>query len=419
MTTHPTPGDPAWLRQEEHSLFAFATASAVSDGFGWLDTRGELVTERPTETWICARMTHVFALADLRGEPRAGRLADHGVRALASGPLRDAEHGGWHEAVPGDPRSEGHDQRARKGAYPHAFVVLAAASATVAGRPGARNLLTQALEVIEEHFWDEEAGALRESWDHAWTSTEDYRGANSNMHAVEAFLAAADATGDHRWARRALRIAERLVHGVAREHGWRLPEHFTPDWQPLPDYNRDRPDHPFRPFGSTTGHLLEWSRLLVHLAVALRAVGDPVPAWLDTDARALFDHATERGWAADGSDGFPYTLDWSDTPVVRERMHWVVAEATMAAWALDHHFGTADRSKLYDRWWRYAAHHHVDTDHGGWHHELAPEGRPAGGVWSGKPDTYHAYQAVLLPQGGLAPSVAGGLLPTTPPGRNP
>lgn len=419
MTTHPTPGDPAWLRQEEHSLFAFATASAVSDGFGWLDTRGELVTERPTETWICARMTHVFALADLRGEPRAGRLADHGVRALASGPLRDAEHGGWHEAVPGDPRSEGHDQRARKGAYPHAFVVLAAASATVAGRPGARNLLTQALEVIEEHFWDEEAGALRESWDHAWTSTEDYRGANSNMHAVEAFLAAADATGDHRWARRALRIAERLVHGVAREHGWRLPEHFTPDWQPLPDYNRDRPDHPFRPFGSTTGHLLEWSRLLVHLAVALRAAGDPVPAWLDTDARALFDHATERGWAADGSDGFPYTLDWSDTPVVRERMHWVVAEATMAAWALDHHFGTADRSKLYDRWWRYAAHHHVDTDHGGWHHELAPEGRPAGGVWSGKPDTYHAYQAVLLPQGGLAPSVAGGLLPTTPPGRNP
>ncbi|MBE3001771.1 AGE family epimerase/isomerase [Nocardiopsis sp. HNM0947] len=418
MTPHPAPGATAWLRQEEHSLFAFATASAVPDGFGWLDTRGAVVDDRPTETWITARMTHVFSLADLRGEPRAGRLADHGVRALASGLLHDADHGGWHDAVPGDAGSEGRDQRARKGAYPHAFVVLAAASATVAGRPGARELLTRALGVIEEHFWDEDAGALLESWDPAWTTTEDYRGANSNMHAVEAFLAAADATGDHRWTRRALRIAERLVHGVAREHGWRLPEHFTPDWQPLPDYNRDEPDHPFRPYGSTTGHLMEWSRLLVHLAVALEQAGEPVPPWLEIDARALYDHAAERGWGTDGNDGFPYTLDWADTPVVRERMHWVAAEATLAAWALDRRFGEDARAGHYDRWWRYAARHHVDTEHGGWHHELDPEGRPAGGVWSGKPDTYHAYQAVLLPQGTLAPSVAGGLLPTTTPGGN-
>ncbi|WP_026118641.1 AGE family epimerase/isomerase [Nocardiopsis salina] len=419
MTPHPAPGAAAWLRQEEHSLYAFARASAVPDGFGWLDTRGAVVDDRPTETWITARMTHVFALADLRGEPRAGRLADHGVRELATGPLRDADHGGWHEAVPGEPGSEGHRQRARKGAYPHAFVVLAAASATVAGRPGARDLLARALGVIEEHFWDEDAGALLESWDRAWTTTEEYRGANSNMHAVEAFLAAADATGDHRWTLRALRIAERLVHGVAREHGWRLPEHFTPDWQPLPDYNRDQPDHPFRPYGSTTGHLLEWSRLLVHLAVALEQAGEDVPSWLEADARALYDHAAERGWRTDGNDGFPYTLDWADNPVVRERMHWVAAEATLAAWALDHRFGEHGRADHYDRWWRYAARHHVDTEHGGWHHELGPEGRPADGVWSGKPDTYHAYQAVLMPQGVLAPSVAGGLVPATTPGGNP
>ena len=40
-----------------------------------------------------------------------------------------------------------------------------------------------------------------------WTVTEDYRGANSSMHMVEAFLAAAAATGDASWADRALRIA--------------------------------------------------------------------------------------------------------------------------------------------------------------------------------------------------------------------
>src|SRR5512146_3295993 len=36
--------------------------------------------------------------------------------------------------------------------------------------------------------------------------TEPYRGANSNMHSVEAYLAAGDATGDRVWHERALSI---------------------------------------------------------------------------------------------------------------------------------------------------------------------------------------------------------------------
>ena len=80
------------------------------------------------------------------------------------------------------------------------------------------------------------------------------------MHAAEAFLAVGDATGDPAWHRRALRIVERLVRGVARAHGWRLPEHFDAQWRPVPAYNEDRPRDPFRPYGVTPGHALEWSR---------------------------------------------------------------------------------------------------------------------------------------------------------------
>ncbi|WP_150241661.1 AGE family epimerase/isomerase [Nocardiopsis quinghaiensis] len=415
-STHPAPGSPEWLREEERRLCGFAAGSAVSDGFGWLDADGR-VEDRPVAAWITARMTHVFSLAHLRGAADAGRLADHGVAALAKGPLHDADAGGWFDQVPAvsgpDASRERSHELPRKSAYEHAFVVLAASTATAAGRPGARDLLDEALRVMDARFWEESAGALRESWDSRWTATEEYRGANSNMHAVEAFLAAADATGDHLWTRRALSVAERLIHGVAAAHDWRLPEHFTPGWKPVPDYNRDQPDHPFRPFGSTTGHLLEWARLLVHLEIALTRAGGPVPSWLRTDAESLFANAVRRGWAVDGADGFVYTLDWEDRPVVRERMHWVVAEATMAAWALGEHTGESSYTDLYDRWWAYADRHHVDRERGSWHHELDSGNRPAGGVWSGKPDVYHAYQATLLPQVGLSTSLAAALPPAS------
>src|SRR5215212_351106 len=74
-------------------------------------------------------MTHVFALAALRGRPGAGPLVDRGLAAL-TGPFRDAEHGGWFSSL----TSDGAPAATGKSAYDHAFVVLAAASATAAGR---------------------------------------------------------------------------------------------------------------------------------------------------------------------------------------------------------------------------------------------------------------------------------------------
>ena len=56
---------------------------------------------------------------------------------------------------------------------------------------------------------------MRESFARDWSQEEAYRGANSNMHSTEAFLALADVTGDARWLDRALRIVERVIHGHA------------------------------------------------------------------------------------------------------------------------------------------------------------------------------------------------------------
>jgi mannose/cellobiose epimerase-like protein (N-acyl-D-glucosamine 2-epimerase family) len=222
------------------------------------------------------------------------------------------------------------------------------------------------------------------------------------MHGVEAILAAADAlqpTDPQAAARlraQALRATERVVHGWARERNWRLPEHFTPDWAPLPDYNRDRPADPFRPYGVTVGHQFEWSRLALHLRAALGTPGHECPEWLLEDAVGLFDAAATRGWAADGADGFPYTLDWVDRPVVTARMHWVLCEAVAAAMVLAEATGEQRFRDLAVRWRAHGERVFADPATGSWHHELTPAGDVGSGTWIGQPDAYHLAQMLLL-----------------------
>ena len=72
-------------------LLDFAARSRLPEGgFGYLGDDGRVLADRPVETWIVARMTHVFGLAHLLGRPGADELVRHGVAALTDGPLRDA-----------------------------------------------------------------------------------------------------------------------------------------------------------------------------------------------------------------------------------------------------------------------------------------------------------------------------------------
>ncbi|CAN5207773.1 hypothetical protein BH18ACT9_BH18ACT9_19230 [soil metagenome] len=401
MTWLGSPVHARWLEGECDRLLEFSrSARHPGGGFAWLDVAGVPQLDRPVELWVTCRMTHVFSLGHLMGRPGCGPLVDHGLAAL-DGSFRDDVNGGWYAAVP----AAGPGSR-EKSAYEHAFVVLAASSATCAGRPGAADLLDSALSVMLDRFWDEEHGMVVEQWDETFSALDGYRGVNANMHTVEAFLAAADVTGDQTLRERALRIVTRVVHELGPGHSWRLPEHFDSSWTPNLDYNLDTPAHAFRPFGATVGHWLEWARLAVHLDAAL---GSSAPAWLREDAVALFDAAVRDGWAADGADGFVYTVDWEGRPVVRERMHWVAAEATATAAVLHMTTGDPSYEEWYRAWWDHIGAVFLDRRLGSWHHELDPENRPGGVVWRGKPDTYHAMQAMLIPRLPLSPSMATAL----------
>ncbi len=381
----------AWLRQERERLLDFAKGSRDSrGGFGWLDDHGVIDPTPGIQLWITARMTHVFALAQLEGKPGAAAFVDHGVAGLMD-TLRDSSDDGWYHSLAGpQPDATG------KHNYAHAFVILAASSACAAGHPDGQALLAHALAVHTAHFWDEAKGLTKENFARDWTQEERYRGVNSAMHTVEAYLAASDVTGDTTYLSRAVSITARVVNGFARHHDWLLPEHFTRRWEPLLEYNADQPAHPFRPYGVTIGHLLEWSRLTLQVEAAAAAAGLEALPWARPAAVALYDEAVASGWNADGAEGFVYTIDYARRPVVRSRMHWVVAEAIGAAAALAHVTGEERFERDYIAWWDYATRYLIDLDKGSWRHELDEHNRPAASVWSGKPDVYHAYQATLF-----------------------
>ena len=326
-------------------------------------------------------------------------------RALR-GRFRDQEHGGWYAKV----GAEG-PTTTDKTAYEHAFVVLAAASATAAGRPGGRELLDEALDVLLEHFWDDDFGMVVEQWDESFSTLDPYRGVNANMHTVEALLSAADVLDDPGLRDRALRILTRVVHELAASHEWRIPEHFDESWTPILEYNRDDAGRPV-PARTARRSGTGWSgrgwRCTCAPGWAMQH-----PDWLLDDARSLFDASVREGWAVDGADGFVYTVDWSGQPVVRERMHWVAAEATAAAAALHAATGDPSYERWYQQWWQHIDTCFRDPEHGSWHHELSP--------------TEQAERPHLAGKAGHLPRLPGDPDPATPadpdagegPGRRP
>ena len=392
-----------WLDDEMRRLVRFGDASVdPRGGFGWLRDDGTIDASHPVELWITCRMTHVYALAELTGIDGAAAMVEHGLDAL-EGALRDAEHGGWFSSIDAGPVND------RKEAYAHAFVILATSSAMAAGHARADALLREAIAVHSEHFWDDAEGMARESFSRDWSTEETYRGVNANMHTLEAYLAAADVLAERSLLVRAMRIVTRVVDVLGRGNDWRLPEHFTADWESLLDYNADAPAHPFRPFGATIGHGLEWSRLTLQTEQSLLLAGMAAPEWMAEGARSLYARAVSDGWAVDGADGFVYTTDWAGVPVVRERMHWVDAEAIGAAAALFTRTLEERYERDYAAWWGYAREHLIDLEGGSWWHELDASNRPSHVVWDGKPDLYHAVQATLFPRLPLAPALAASL----------
>ena len=394
-------GHTHWLLAEAHRLIDFFQRAILdpAGGFFELDDDGRSFEDPKRHLVTTTRMTHCFALAHLLGHPGAARLADHGIVSLRSR-HHDAEHGGYFWIC-----GTGADLDHSKQAYGHVHVLLAASSALVAGRPGARELLLDVWSILKR-FRSDPSGLLADEFARDWAGPSTYRGQNSNMHFVEALMAAADATGDQVFLERAEGIATRLIADLTASNGWHLAEHYNERWEIDPDFNRDDPENLFWPYGSIVGHWLEWARLLLQLRSALRAT--PKQSWMLEAAERLFALALNEGWD-NRSGGFVYTVEFDGRPFNQDRYWWTHAEAIGAAAALARITGKTEYETWYRTFWDFVSDHFIDYRNGAWYPQLDRHNRPTGYPWKGKPDLYHSLQAYLLPLitagGGLAVSL--------------
>ena len=389
-----------FLRKNAEELLAFGHQFPSPGGSSWyLGDDGTPWKDRNRETWITCRMTHVYSMGSFLRPEGSEALIDAGLKGL-NGELKDTVNGGWYAGLTPDDQIVPDKQ-----CYAHAFVILASSSALLAGRPGAEELLEEALKLYDLRFWNEEEGLACDTWNTEFTVLDDYRGINANMHTVEAFLAVADVTGKEAYRERAGRIIRHVI-GWAEANNWRIPEHYTVDWKPDLEKNKEKPDDPFKPYGATPGHGIEWARLITQWALSSYKEDKEQAKPFIEAAEHLFHQAIADAWNEDGAPGIVYTTDWEGKPCVHDRMHWTLAEAINTSAVLYRVTGKQQYADVYAEFMKYLDETVLDHVNGSWFHQLDQNNQLIGTVWPGKSDIYHALQAMLIPYRSVDLSIA-------------
>lgn len=379
-----------FLTEVRKDLFDFGRAFPSPEGSSYaLGIDGKPILTAPKETYVTSRMCHAYSMGKILGYPGSEELAKEALRGLR-GELRDRKNGGWFPGINADgtPVPD-------KLCYAHAFVILAATSLINAGIEGGEELLEDAKREYDKYFWDEKDGKSYDFWNTEFTKLDPYRGANANMHTVEAFLAVADTTGNEEYRKRAGRIID-FISACAEKNNWRIPEHFTEKWELDLDKNKENPDDPFKPYGATPGHGIEWSRLIIQWALSTFEEDEPVIPYLRISEN-LYNRAIEDAWGTDGVPGLAYTTDFDGKPIVRDRMHWTVCEAINTSALLYRITRKEKYANDYAMFWEYSDKYLIDHEQGSWFHQLGADNKVALTVWPCKMDIYHALQATIIP----------------------
>lgn len=387
-------------RQLREELLDFGKNFASLGGSSYyLGDDGTPWVERPRETWITSRMAHVYSIGHMLGYPGCDQLAKAAIKGL-NGELQDKKSGGFFAGI-----TVKGEILSLKQCYAHAFVILAATSGVLAKIDGANKLLDTALKIYDEKFWDEKEGMAVDTWSTDFKQLSEYRGINANMHTVEAFLAVADTLDEKKYRARAGRIIDRVI-GWAKNNHWRIPEHFTDTWMPDLECNKENPADPFKPYGATPGHGIEWSRLIIQWALSSFAEDEEKAKPYIEAAKNLYHRAILDGWNSDGAPGIAYTTDWQGNPVVHDRMHWTLAEAINTSSVLYRVTGEATYADDYAMFMTYLDEYVHDKVNGSWYHQLDQDNQLLDTVWPGKSDLYHAFQSTLIPYQKVSVSIA-------------
>lgn len=115
------------------------------------------------------------------------------------------------------------------------------------------------------------------------------------------------------------------------------------------------------------------------------------------NAENLYNRAISDAWNADGAPGIVYTTGWDGKPVVHDRMHWTLAEAINTSAVLYRLTGKEKYASDYAAFMQYLDESVIDHVNHSWFHQMDKDNQVMETVWPGKPDLYHALQAMLIP----------------------
>lgn len=373
-----------FLNSHIHSTLDFYEPRVVDNAGGFFQTfrdNGDVYDVPLRHLVSSSRFVYNYATAYRKyGKPQHLEWAQHGLDFLQNAHRLTSGHYAWElrDGVVSDGRAM---------AYGHAFVMLAGASALRAGIEQGRLLVAEMWDFLEQYFWQSEYSAYADERDVSLQTLNAYRGQNANMHICEALLAAFEATGNARYLDRAGVLAKRFALELASLNDGLIWEHYTSDWQLDMQYNIDKPDDLFKPWGFQPGHHVEWAKLLLQLN-AFRP-----DDWLVKRATELYQAAIDKGWDAEYGGlvyGFAPDGSFSDA----HKYFWVHAEAFAAAWRLYRITDDERYQQDYQRIWAWSWRYLIDHQHGAWFRIRHRDGSPVDDLKSppGKTD-YHTMGA--------------------------
>ena len=364
----------------------------ASGGFFHFYKDDGTVYDRQTRHLVSsARFVFNFALAWRQfGNPADLQRLRHGLAFLRDG-HRDPATGGYAWLLDW----QGGQKKvldATNHCYGLAFVLLASAHALGAGVHEARAMLRETFELMELRFWQPAHGLYADEANADWSVLAAYRGQNANMHACEALIAAFEATAEPHYLHRAEALARHITQHQAALAGGLVWEHYHADWSVDWDYNRHDKSNIFRPWGYQSGHLTEWTKLLLLLDRHRAHLQGPAD-WLLPQARHFFDTALACAWDTEHG-GICYGFDTEGAVCDGDKYFWVQAESLAAAALLAERSGEPVYRDWYERICAYSWKHFVDHQHGGWYRILGHDNRKLSDEKSpaGKTD-YHTMGA--------------------------
>jgi len=365
--TEPDFRSPQFLRSHIAQTMAFYHPRAIDPQggfFQYFKDDGTVYDAGHRHLVSSTRFVFNYAMAWLEFElPEYHAAVLHGLRYLRE-VHRNPQTGGYIWTL-----RDGRAEDSTNHCYGVAFVLLAYSCGLKAGVDEARAWMDETWQLLEQRFWDAEAGLYRDEADAEWNFS-DYRGQNANMHMCEAMLAAYQASGERRYLDRALLLAQHMTRRQAAKAGDLVWEHYDADWNVDWEYNKDDPKHLFRPWGFQPGHQTEWAKLLLILDRELQGAVD----WLVPTARHLFDTALARSWD-DARGGMYYGFAPDGTVCDDDKYFWVQAESLAAAALLALRTGDAAYWAWYDKLWQFSWAHMIDHRYGAWYRILDADNR--------------------------------------------